>query len=181
MEEKPRDSAEIITKPIFGLMIIHMLLMGVAIELAYWLSFHGLIPLNSTNLAGIGFSNAVVKSGSVVHLQHMKARTMAFMVLFILESFFMPLQIRRINQPLKESLQDIDYKKEFLFYLPSVLLLLGAIYNLEVQAFIGNLGWTLNFMWLSITDWLLIAFLCIPAIFGFEIVRLMAKRKGIFF
>jgi P-type Ca2+ transporter type 2C len=177
MDEKPRDSAEIITKPILKIMVIHMILMGAAIAGVYYLCLYEVIPVSDFNLSGIGPTNA-----DPVPNAQIKARTMAFMVLFILESLIMPLQIRRINQSLGDSLRDIDYKKEFLFYLPSILALIGLIYNLEVQQFlIDVLSWNSNFMFLDFYDWLICLAFCLPGILGFELIRKGARNKGIKF
>ncbi len=176
MDEEPRDSAEIISKDLFKLMIIHILLMGTAIVVAYYACYLGIIRVTDFNRSGFGFSNAVTASAEIVSLEQMKARTMAFVIIFILESVFMPLQVRRINYSLMDSLRDIKWF-EWIWYVPSILLLLGAIYNLDVQQVMGNAGWTLNFMYLGFGDWLICILLCLPGILGFEWLRKRARDK----
>ena len=180
MKEKPRDSAEIITKDIIKIMLVQMLLIGSAILIVYYLCLNGTIGLSPFNLKGIGFNG----SPNDVSLFQIKARTMGFVVLFILESIIMPLQIRRINHSLKESLKDIDYYKEFLFYIPSFLILVFAIYSLKFQELIGqNIGtmFNFNFMFLDFRDWLICLVVCLPALFGFEYIRKIARKKHIVF
>jgi Ca2+-transporting ATPase len=165
MEEKPRDSVEILTKPIFLIMLIQIVLMGVAIASVYYLSLGEIIQLNSVN-------NAVeIVDGT---LARMKARTMAFLILFIMESFFLPLQIRRINHSFLDSVRDIHFNREFLFYLPSILILIGVIYIPSIQTMMG-------FMYLSASDWLICLGVCLPAFFGFEYIRKQARNKGYVF
>ncbi|MHA1746676.1 MAG: cation transporting ATPase C-terminal domain-containing protein, partial [Promethearchaeota archaeon] len=164
MQEKPRDSAEILTKQIFLIMLVQMVLMGTAIASVYYLSLNGIISLNSVNTA--------VEITGV--LSQVKARTMAFLILFIMESFFLPLQIRRINHSFLDSVRDIPFNKEFLFYLPSVLILVAAIYIPSFQTMMG-------FMYLSASDWLICLGVCLPAIFGFEYIRKRARDRGYVF
>ena len=109
---------------------------------------------------------------------------MGFVILFILESIIMPLQIRRINHSIKDSLQDIDYNKEFLFYIPSFLILIIAIYSIQFQEIIGkNIGnmFNFNFMYLDFWDWLICLIACLPALFGFEYIRKLARKKHVVF
>ena len=176
MQEEPRNTAEIISKDIFLLMIVHMVLMGLGIVLAYYLTDYGIIGLSEFNLEGI------VHVTETVSAEKSKARTMAFVVLFILISFCLPLQIRRMNYSVFDSLRDMDYLREFIFYIPSVLLLIGAIYNVEVQFFMAEvINWPLNFMFLDLRDWLICIALCLPGSVGFELVRLYCRKKGITF
>ncbi len=180
MDEKPRDSAEIITKDIIKIMLVQMILMGLAIIIVYYLCLNGVIGLSEFNLSGIGFNG----SPNEVSQFQIKARTMGFVILFILESIIMPLQIRRINHPLKDSLHDIDYLKEFLFYIPSFLILIIGIYSLSIQEIIGqNIGsmFNLNFMFLDFGDWVICLIACLPALLGFEYIRKIARKKHITF
>ncbi len=180
MDEKPRDSAEIITKNILKIMLIQMILMGLAIIIVYYLCLSETIGLSTFNLSGIGFNG----SENEVSLFQIKARTMGFVILFILESIILPLQIRRINHSLKDSLHDIDYLKEFLFYIPSLLILIIGIYSLSIQEFIGRtIGdmFNFNFMYLDFWDWLICLVACLPALFGFEYIRKIARKRHIVF
>ncbi len=177
MDEKPRDSAEIITKDILKIMLVQMLLIGLAIIIVYYLCLNETIGLSTFNLSGIGYNGSL----NDVSNYQIKARTMGFVILFILESIIMPLQIRRINHSLKDSLHDINYKKEFLFYIPSILILIIAIYSLPLQELIGGGMFNLNFMFLDFRDWLICLIACLPVLFGFEYVRKIARKKHISF
>ncbi|MHA1729081.1 MAG: cation-translocating P-type ATPase [Promethearchaeota archaeon] len=169
MDEKPRDSAEIIEKEIFKLMLSHMLLMGFSIIVAYVICMGG-YPISLINQMGnIDYSDI---SGDFISAAQSKARTMAFVVLFINESVIMPLQIRRINQPLKESVNDIDYIHELPFYLLSIVTLIFLIYSVSVQDFLANIGWNMYFMFLDPLDWLICIALCLPCLIGFEFIRI---------
>jgi len=102
-------------------------------------------------------------------------------VLFIMESFIMPLQIRRINYPLKESLKDIQYNKEFLYYLPSLIILIVIIYSMGLQQAMGNIGLAMNFMRLNLWDWVICLALCAPSTVAFEAIRHFFRKKEVVF
>ena len=130
ISEKPRDSAEIITKEIVGLLIIQVILIALFVALAYILCNSGIITVDAANIQGIsGISTA--------NQQLDLARTMAFMILFLTESLIMPMQIRRMNHSIVESFRDIDYYLEFLFYLPAIIILIVFVYNIPLQNILG--------------------------------------------
>jgi Ca2+-transporting ATPase len=179
MNEPPRDSAEILTKNIMKIMLVQAVLMGLAIVISYYFSSFGFIKLNDVN-AIYGPYHGI---NEILPLEtQIKARTMAFVVLFLLESLLMPLQIRRLNDPLKKSLKDLDYWKEFLYYIPSMLILIIAIYSIPFQTFMGEkIGWNINLMYLSLSDWLICIGLSIPAFIVFELVRQYYWKKSVYF
>lgn len=179
MKEPPRDSAEIITKRIMQIMSIQMLLMGLAITISYYFSLWGWIGLNETNFSHGTFLN---ENEAIIGVRQIKARTMAYVVLFFLESFIMPLQIRRLNDPIEKSLKDITYWKEFLFYIPSVAILAVIIYSIPLQEFLGRtLNQSMNFTQLSVGDWIICFGLSLPAILAFEGIRRLFWKKNIRF
>jgi len=174
MNEKPRDSVEILDGKVLLLVFTHILFMGAAIALAFYLPFFGIIKVNEVNMAfyldwRAGYS-------------HQKARTMAFVVLFLLESLLMPMQIRRLNQPVSESFRDIKYHKEFLFYPLAIIALVALIYSVPAQEFMASINIPMGFMALDLVDWLICLLLVFSAFFGYELVRkyLREKKKMIF-
>jgi magnesium-transporting ATPase (P-type) len=187
MNEKPRDSTEIISKNLFYLLLIQVALIGGSFALSYVLCDSGIIGISEVNKSGLPLDillKPIEKDGVVVFqptLTMIKARTLSFMVLFIVETLVMPMQIRRINQPITESYKDIDYKSEFLFYIPSVIILLIAIYNTEFQLFMESINWPLRFMILDGVDWIIVILFVLPTLVGFELVRAWARKKQIFF
>ncbi len=185
MDDPPRDSAEIITKNLMKIMIIQMILMGLAIALSYYLSMWGVIGLNEGNAAYGSYyrlDEFGVRVEAIVAPSQIKARTMGFVVLFLMESFIMPLQIRRINEPIEKSLKDISYWKEFWLYLPSFVILIIVIYSVPLQESVGRLfNESFNFMSLSVTDWLICLGLSIPAFIAFELIRRRFWKKGVIF
>ncbi|MHA1618720.1 MAG: HAD-IC family P-type ATPase, partial [Promethearchaeota archaeon] len=189
MDEPPRDTAEIISKDLVKIMLVQIVLMGAAIAIAYYFSLLDIIKTNDVNEALIGYPGTLDNpytnldedtAGMLVDLNMIKARTMGFLVLFIMESIIMPLQIRRINYSLLDSLKDIDLK-EALFYIPSMLIFIIGIYSLKLQQFLGELGFTFYFTGLSFGDWMICILLCIPSTVAFEIIRHYARKKNIMF
>ena len=169
MNEKPKDTAEILDRRVFSLILIQMFFMGTAIVLAYMLPFLGIIKVSDFNLSffidwNVGYSQQ-------------KARTMGFVVLFILEGLLMPMQIRRLNQPVSESFRDIKYFKEFLMYPISILVLVGLMYSVEAQETMASINIPMGFMALDIYDWLICMILVLYAFFGFELTRKYIREK----
>jgi Ca2+-transporting ATPase len=182
MQEKPRDSAEIITKPILGIMIIQMILIGFSIVFAYYICYLGVLPVSDFNHLGIVTYQDSAFADVTISAAQSKARTMALMTLFVSESFFMPIQIRRLNQSFKDSMKDMSYKTEFGFYLTSIIALIILIYVVPLQNFMADvIHWPINFMYLDGWDWLIIVGLALPNFIGFELLRAHARKKKIFF
>ncbi|MCF2141302.1 MAG: cation-transporting P-type ATPase [Candidatus Lokiarchaeota archaeon] len=190
MEEPPRNSAEIITPNILKILAVQLVLMGAAIAIAYYFCMFDIIHVNDVNLANIGYPGSIdnpypklppEKVEMLVNPQIIKARTMGFLVLFITESVIMPLQIRRINYSLLDSLKDLGWL-EFLFYLPSLIIFVIGIYSLPLQQFMGEtLNITFYFTALSFSDWVICILLCLPSTIAFELIRVYARKKKIFF
>lgn len=189
MEEPPRNSAEIITKNLVLIMLVQLVLMGAAIAIAYYFCALDIIHVNDVNLSNIGYPGPVDNPypnldaetiEMLVSPNIVKARTMGFLVLFIMESLIMPLQIRRINYSLWDSLKDIDLI-EFLFYIPSLLILVIGIYSLGLQEFLGKNGFIFYFTRLNLMDWVICIALCLPSTIAFEAIRHFARKKGVIF
>ena len=174
MEEKPRDSEEIVPLKYFKIMVFQMILIGFPIVVSYYLCYFGIIPISEFNKKGIvNYSDSAFPEVIITAAQS-KARTISLAVLFMLESFIMPMQIRRINEPLKTSWKDTW---EIGMYLTSLIALILMIYIIPMQEFMANfLHWPLNFMYLDFFDWIIVILLCLPELFIFEWIR---KRFGI--
>jgi len=169
MEEKPRDSAEIVPGKLFKIMVFQMLLIGIPIVLSYYLCYWGIIPISEFNKLGIVTYNDSAFPEVVISAAQSKARTMSFAVLFMLESFIMPMQIRRINEPLKTSWKDTW---EIGMYVTSLIALILMIYIVPLQGLMAKyLHWPLNFMYLDLWDWLIVILFCLPELFIFEWLR----------
>ncbi|MHA1819050.1 MAG: cation-translocating P-type ATPase [Promethearchaeota archaeon] len=176
MKEKPKNSEEILPKNMMKLIGVHMFLIGVSMVSVYLLCYFNIIPIFDTNLKGITtYTDATL--GKFITLQHSKARTMGFAVLFTLESFIMPMQIRRINEPLKNSFVDMSYKTNFGYYITSIIILAVLIYIVPLQNMMASFGWPINFMYLDWRDWSIVALYTLPTIFGFEYFRKKILKK----
>lgn len=175
MNEKPRDSAQIIPKEIFKALFIQMFFMGITIAGAYYLCLYGLISVNSYNLTPLTNYNLIsnfdvpVVTPSDFQASVFKARTLSFAVLFTQEGLVMPFQIRRINEPLKRSWRDAW---EFGWYLAVPIAFIVVSYIVPFEASLSNLfGGTLFFVYLDAMDWLYVGLLCIPNLIGYELIR----------
>jgi magnesium-transporting ATPase (P-type) len=175
MDEKPRNSAEILNKDLIILMIIQVAFVAFAFQVAYTLCSHNILALSP-------MQQALGPTMEGTSIDIVKARTMALLTLFILESLIMPMQIRRMNHSIIESFRDIDYKTEFLFYIPSILILVIAIYYSPLQTlFAGSSLFDFTFVPLDWMDWLAVILLCLPNLIGFELVRYYARKHNHYF
>lgn len=180
MNEKPRNSEEILSKNVVILLLIFGVLLAVSMIVVYVLTYSGLYPVFPENLVGemseaypnfvaMGLDNKVVKT-----------LTMLMVVLFFCESFLV-FQIRRPNKSLIRSIiEDSTYLMYIItIFLFNILLLL--MYVPHVQTFLNAIGIEFNFMFLTWGDWLICFLTSLICIVGFEIVKYIARRKNIKF
>lgn len=166
MEEKPRDSEEILTRPLARFMAINVVLMALGAGLAYWMTLMGWFGPPST---------MVLPSGN---LYVPKATVMMLTVLLLVESTLV-LIIRRINMPLSKSLREPGTYRYAIFlgliYLAHLLLMYVPL----TQQILDSYGLTFYFVPLSPVEWLICILFALPAIAGMELYKWSLRRKGI--
>jgi len=173
MEDKPRDSQEIITRNMGKMMALNVLLMAIGAALVYYLTyteFLGIVTINPDNLSGFW--------GAPPEITYMKATTMLLSIILIVESTVV-LLIRRINLPLHKSLREPGTWIFVIFlgliYLAHYLLMYVPLVN-EILSTYG-----LNFyiIPLSIFDWIICILLALPAIIGVELYKWKFRKNDI--
>ncbi len=182
MKEPPRNEEELLNKNMWVMLLIHAFLMGLGIVLAIELTLGGIIPLNEWNLnPDISYVNP---DAPLAELTAQKARTMFITTLYIIETNFI-WTFRRPNQSMIKS-----FKEEFgitLFIITAFTLTIHAfviLFSYEVNNTINStlgLDLQLNYMFLSLTDWLICIALALPGIFGIEVLKWYARKKNLFF
>lgn len=182
MKEKPRDSEELITRPLARFMALHVFLMAIgagtlyAIVLSGWLD---LIPVNPVNLSGYYPLVQPFEDGSTIVLPYHKAAVMLLSVFLIVESW-VALLIRRINMPLSSGLREPGIGRFIIFlgliYLAHLLLM----YNPVVSEILASHSINFYFIPLSAFDWLWCILFSLPPIVGIELYKLHLRRKGVF-
>ena len=175
MEDKPRDSEEIITKPIAKYMAINVLLMVIgaagiyALTLTGWL---GIVEVYPENIGGV-YADLMVGANAAP----MKATIMMLTVILFVESI-MVLSIRRINMPLTKSLREPGTIR----YIPLLGLIYLAHYLLMywplAQELLSEYGLDFFFIPLTGYDWLLCALFAAPAIIGMELYKSYLRSQG---
>jgi len=171
MEDKPRDSQEIITRNLAKFMILNVFLMTIGAAAVYWLTltgWGGIVPLTAEN--NLGFYGPIDEP--------FKATVMLLSVILIVESTLV-LIIRRINMPLSQSIREpgtwIFVILLGLIYLAHYLLM----YVPEVQGILSGFGLDFYFAPLTINDWIVCIAASIPAIGGMEWYKRRFRRMGI--
>ncbi len=182
MKEPPRNDEQILNKNMWALLLIHAFLMGIGIVIVFQLSYFGLIPLNNWN---IDPSLSYIPTGSTEeYLVHQKARTMFITTLYIEECFFV-WSFRRPNMSLIRSIrEEKSYSLLLICFftigLHMLLIIFSQVVNYTVNIQLG-FDLPLNFLFLSLTDWLICIGLSLPGIFGIEFVKYFARKKKITF
>ncbi|MGQ4874499.1 MAG: cation-translocating P-type ATPase [Promethearchaeia archaeon] len=182
MKEPPRNDEELLNKNLWILLLTQAFLMGLGIVLALQLTLGGLIPLNEWNLnPNLSY---IPKNATKNQLIQMKARSMFITTLYILETNFI-WTFRRPNKSLIKSLkEEISFILLFVLMFTMLIHILVICFSATLNYYINDvirLNLQLNYMFLSLTDWLICIALSIPGIFGIEIIKYIARKREIFF
>ncbi|MHA1755752.1 MAG: cation-translocating P-type ATPase [Promethearchaeota archaeon] len=182
MKEPPRNDEELLNKNLWILLLTQAFLMGLGIVLALQLTLGGLIPLNEWNLnPNLSY---IPKNAIKNQLIQMKARSMFITTLYILETNFI-WTFRRPNKSLIKSLkEEISFTLLFVLMFTMLIHILVICFSASLNYYINDvigLNLQLNYMFLSLTDWLICIVLSIPGIFGIEIIKYIARKREIFF
>ncbi|NHJ12939.1 MAG: cation-transporting P-type ATPase [Candidatus Thorarchaeota archaeon] len=182
MEEKPRDSEEIITKPMARFMALNVLLMVAGAATVFFITLTGwmnIVPLFEENIAG--FYATWIDPGTglpFVINTRIKAVVMLLTVILLVEST-MVLSIRRINMPLSQSLREpgtIRYVPLLgLIYLAHFLLMYVPL----AQEILDIVNFQFFFIPLTLYDWIICIICALPAIFGMELYKRYLRNKNV--
>ncbi|MFX0042511.1 MAG: cation-translocating P-type ATPase [Candidatus Hodarchaeota archaeon] len=190
MKEKPRDSEEILSKNVLGLLFIFGILLAVSMVLVYFLTISEIWPVVTENW-NLGdaylystdelIPDILTDEYSLEEIRVMaKTLTMLMVTLFFCESFLV-FQIRRPNKSLIRSLKEDSNKRMYLIigFLFALFLMLMYIPNAQVA--LARAGINFMFMYLTALDWLLCFLISLICIITFEIVKYIARRFKISF
>ena len=179
MKEKPRDSEEILSKNILALLFIYGILLAVSMLLVYYITISGAYGVSFENW-NFGDLNDLYLYTDGVNLTDGKTLTMLMVTLFFCESFLV-FQIRRPNKSLIKSFIEDSKRRNYLIigFLFAIFLML--MYIPGVQVFLKDSGINFMFMFLTGLDWLVCFLISLICIVSFEIVKYIARKKGISF
>jgi Ca2+-transporting ATPase len=164
MDEKPRDSEEIITRPLGKFMALNIVLMALGAGLAYSLTLTGWLGIVDIDPLNVPFAI-------------MKARVMTLTVILLVESTLV-LIIRRVNMPLSKSLREPGTIRYVPFLAIIYLAHLLLMYVPVTQEILSSANLNFNFIPLTLYDWFICFLLAMPAIAGMEIYKWYLRRKG---
>jgi Ca2+-transporting ATPase len=198
MKQKPRDSEEILSKNTSKLLLIFGALLSLSMVIVYFISITGaypvfpeniipgylyyddsLIPPQVYNIPAVFWAEPAQQLNMIRTIG--KSLTMMMCVLFFCESFLV-FQIRRPNKSLIKSF--IEDSNKFMYILIGLLffLFIALLYIPGVQVFLAEeLGINFMFMPLSAIDWLVCFLISLICIVSFEIVKWIARSRGIEF
>ncbi len=186
MNQKPRDEEEILSKNTIILLFIFGILLAVSMIVVYTITMTGAYPVffENTNFGDFNgaylYSPETIALSGGVPLTQGKTLTMLMVTLYFCESFLV-FQIRRPNKSLIKSIKEDSTK--FMYILIGLLFIvfLCIMYIPGFQVTLAS--WGLNFMFMNLTalDWLICFLISLICIFSFEVVKYLARKKGIFF
>ncbi|MFW9885203.1 MAG: cation-translocating P-type ATPase [Candidatus Thorarchaeota archaeon] len=178
MEEKPRDSEEIIPRPLARFMAFNVVLMVFGAAMVYMLTltgWWGIISVVPENLTGYYGSTGFTAG---LPLEAAKAAVMMLSVILLVESTIV-LSIRRINMGIGKSLREPGTYRYAIFlgliYLAHYLLMYVPL----AQEILSPFGLNFYFMPLTVIDWLIVLLFSLPAIAGVELYKRRLRKKGI--
>ncbi|MHA1149014.1 MAG: cation-translocating P-type ATPase [Promethearchaeota archaeon] len=182
MNQPPRNDEELLNRNIWIMLLIQAFLMGLGIVLALQLTLGGVVPLNEWNISPQ--LSYIPDNADTTMLTHMKARTMFITTIYILETNFI-WTFRRPNQSIVKSIkEETSYTLLFVLAFTMMLHVLVICFSASLNYAINDvlsLNLQLNYMFLSVTDWLICIALALPGIFGIEILKYFARKRQIFF
>lgn len=182
MEEKPRDSEDIITKPMAHFMALNVVLMVIGAVTVFFITLTGwmnVVPLFEENIGGFYASWIDPSTGlPFVINARVKAVVMLLTVILLVEST-MVLSIRRINMPITQSLREpgtIRYVPLLgLIYLAHFLLMYVPL----AQGILDIVNFQFFFIPLTLYDWIICLLCALPAIVGMELYKHYLRNRNI--
>ncbi len=179
MEEKPRDSEDIITRQLAKFMALGVFLMVLGAATVYFLGFTSwnnylaIVPENLT-----GFYNPTSALPDGWDMQIIKATTMLLTVILLVESFLV-IVIRRINLPFHKSATEPGYIRYVLLLGLIFLANLLLMYVPEVQEILFGYGLEFYFIPLTLFDWIVCLLAALPAILGMELYKKYLRNRNV--
>ena len=176
MEEKPRDSEEIITKPLGRFMALNVFLMAAGAAAVYALTLTGwfnLIPLFPENIGGFysTYPGFTIDSST-------KATVMLLTVILLVESTVVFI-IRRINMPVTKGIREPGLIRYIfligLIYLAHYLLMYVPL----AQEILAPYGLHFYFIPLTAFDWVICILAALPAILGMELYKKRLRSRDV--
>ncbi|MBN2228322.1 MAG: cation-transporting P-type ATPase [Candidatus Thorarchaeota archaeon] len=183
MEDKPRDSQEIITRNLAKIMGVNVVLMTISAALVYFLTFAGYVAVAPENMTGFWEIFRPAEPNLFYDIEGpiwslLKSTSMLLSVILIVESTLV-LLIRRINLPLHKSLREpgtwIFVILLGLIYLAHLLLMYVPMVN-EILATYGLLFYIIP---LTAFDWLICILLALPTILGVELYKRRFRERDV--
>jgi len=183
MKEPPRNEEEILNPNMWKMLIFQAFIMGLGLVLILIFSLTSIIPLNNWNLnPQLSYIDPYVPSTTLLRAQ--KARTMFISTLYIFETTF----FWSFRRPNKSLLKSFFGEFSFTLFIVSVFTLsihvLAVTFSYSVNHTINDimgLNFQLNFMFLSISDWLICLGFALIGIVGIEVFKWKARKNGIYF
>jgi len=190
MDEKPKDSEEILSRNTLILMFSYGILLAASMLIVYFICITGAYPVTEGNYVFVDGTAYLYSDANMATLTTLgatrtagKALTMLMVVLFFTECILV-WQIRRPNKSLIKSLKEDSNKIMYLLLIPLWAAFLALMYIPSAQVTLAGddlTGTNFMFMYLTGVDWLVCLGIACITIVGFEIVKWQCRERGIVF
>ncbi len=183
MEEKPKDTEEILSKNTLILMTSFGICLAVSMITIYAIAYS--IPTPPLDFGALNegylYTPATLNIGGFVYdPREGKTLTMLMVVLFTSEAFLV-FQIRRPNKSLIKSLKEDGNKYVYLSIGLVFIALFALMYIPGLQTFFAEKGYNFCLMYLNALDWVVCIAVAMICTVSFEAVKFYARKKGIIF
>ncbi len=183
MQEPPRDEEQILNRNMWKMLLFQAFFMGLGLVLVLIITLSPLIKLNYWNLNhSLSYIEPYTSSDTLLNAQ--KARTMFMTTLYIAETTF----FWTFRRPNKSVLKSFIGEFSFTLFIVSLFTLtihfLVVFFSYSVNHTINDvmgLDFQLNFMFLSLSDWLICAALASIGIIATEIYKFISRKRCIYF
>ena len=183
MNEKPKDTEEILSRNTLILMTSFGICLAVSMIMIYAIMFNiPTLPLDfgALNSGYLYTAETLTIGGFTFDARIGKTLTMVMVVLFIDETLLV-VQIRRPNKSTINSLKEDRNKYVFLAIGLSFLALFALMYIPGLQTTLADWGYNFCLMFLNGFDWLICILIAMICSVSFELVKYYARKKGITF
>ncbi len=169
MQERPRDSEDILTGKLYLTLIVHAVIMALCVFVVYFLCINEIIPLDP-------MVNLLINAPASAR---QKATTMMLITIMLVETFA-AVSVRRINKSFLRALKE-DRSMLFAFL---CIFFFGAslmMYSPELQTIFAGAGIVFDLVTLTSLDWLWCILFGVLSLFGIETWKWAFRRNGIHF
>ncbi|MHA2249553.1 MAG: cation-translocating P-type ATPase [Candidatus Kariarchaeaceae archaeon] len=183
MSLKPRDNDDIIPRQLFYMMIIFIVSYVMSLIFIYFITYSGILAVNSVNTSGIGGSLEFANPSYPDYAEGMKqakARTMMISVMYLTESFIV-FSIRRINSNIFYGLFKDSSPLVWIIVLLGPIIHFSILFLQPFQETLSDYGLIIQIIPLSLVDLIIVIFVSLVPLLFIELFKWNRRDQNIQF